>query len=585
MRIHNSLVREQLLGLYKGIFSDLATFSSSKEISRDLQTFENRLKNEGITFCTSTLPSLGKAIYRSFETGSLNCPSNFRRTKGTTLPAFLRGLFSKVYEPTGELKVQPCYRSLKAIVQVCFLVYKLELPYKRKLREKVIQNFVEVESELKDLFIDSTDHILDDARNIMTSIFKGFNPQNIEPRHGPGAVATGERFGEKWNFKTLYRNIHEVYPYWEYFLPSYRTAFTSGEWYRNLNILDSGCAKVHLVNKDSRGPRLISMEPLEYQFIQQGLGRSIVRWLERHQVTRGLVNFTKQSVNQKLTYCKSYATLDMKEASDRVSLKLVKELFRDLPDLLEALCATRTDSTLLPDRTKISLEKFAPMGSALCFPIESAVFFCLSEAVRKHWRIKGYTFVMGDDIVVPRKLAQYLFETFPRFGLKFNEDKCFIHGRFRESCGFDMFDDEFITPIRMRKCLPRSRKDATGLVSAVSLRNYLYQGGFYKAAEFLEGMIMRLYPSGIATGGRLDLPCLTFLTRSSRIDLSRNRGVRWNKDLQRREYRMLCYVEKTKRNDVSPIGKLFSNLLCQRQVTAPVPHAGTIKLRWMPEMA
>jgi hypothetical protein len=156
------------------------------------------------------------------------------------------------------------------------------------------------------------------------------------------------------------------------------------QWYRGLERLPAGTAKVVLVPKDSRGPRLISAEPLEYQWIQQGVGRSIVAHLEAHHLTKGRVNFTHQEVNRRLAQESSatleLATLDLKDASDRVSLELVRRVFKNTPELVRALEAIRTDATLLPDGRVQSLKKFAPMGSAVCFPVEAFVFWAILTA-------------------------------------------------------------------------------------------------------------------------------------------------------------------------------------------------------------
>nr|QDH86778.1 MAG: RNA-dependent RNA polymerase [Leviviridae sp.] len=74
----------------------------------------------------------------------------------------------------------------------------------------------------------------------------------------------------------------------------------------------------------------------------------------------------------------SLATLDLSEASDRVSLQLVEELLARNPLAKEAILACRSLRASVPGHETITLAKFASMGSALCFPIEAMVFITIT---------------------------------------------------------------------------------------------------------------------------------------------------------------------------------------------------------------
>jgi len=232
-------------------------------------------------------------------------------------------------------------------------LYKLKLPYDSKTENSVIESFVHTQAELHSLeFPVEVSPILREARSFITRLLGGINVRDIIPRHGPGAVSTGEEIGEKSNFSRIYSHTEIMYPFTEYFMLGLNQVVDQLDWIESLEILSYGTASVVLVPKDSRGPRLISKEPLELQWIQQGIQKLLYSWIERHPMSRGFVNFTDQSINRNLALDASrtceYVTLDMKDASDRVTLKLVERLFSGT-SLYDALIASRSEYTRLPD--------------------------------------------------------------------------------------------------------------------------------------------------------------------------------------------------------------------------------------------
>jgi hypothetical protein len=193
--------------------------------------------------------------------------------------------------------------------------------------------------------------------------------------------------------------------------------------------------------------------------------------LESHRLTKGYVNFTHQEVNRDLALHGSIhehiATLDLKDASDRVSLALVRRVFAKVPVVLQALEACRTTETQLPDGRLVELKKFAPMGSALCFPVEALIFWAiLVSAMCKRTRLPlsvvgKRIFVYGDDIIVPVDWAPQCMLALERVGLRVNTAKCCITGPFKESCGMDAFKGVCVTPIRFRKQWTDRNSDGT----------------------------------------------------------------------------------------------------------------------------
>lgn len=498
---HNSL-DEFYSSIYCDLYVDIAERFSlhSTESRRELRKIRNRVRLEGLPFLTVTLPRLGRAIDMALSKSTPFTVEGFQKKPNTVLPKLFGWLLSDVFTDSGLERPECDPEKLKALRQLVYFLYKLEMPFKPAKIDKILTEFVDTDEQLGELQIPDN-QITKKARWFTTDIFGLFDPRDVKPRHGPGAVATGEKPNEKHLFSRIYAMIEKVYPFTEYFQFGLTQVCDDYRKYEDLELLESGTAKVVLVPKDSRGPRLISCEPLEYQWIQQGLGRRIVDLLESHPKTRGHVNFTDQSINRELALESSktqeWVTLDMKEASDRVSTRLVSELFRDVPVVLEALLATRTTATTLPDGRTVHLNKFAPMGSCLCFPVEAFVFYVLAVSVLvnvhgiPYREARKQVYVYGDDIIVRREVYASLLQHFPTYGLTFNVAKCCTGDSFRESCGCDAYRGVDVTPIKLRSVWSHRRSLDIGVISSyVALSNAMYKQGYMRVADRVKGLVL-----------------------------------------------------------------------------------------------
>lgn len=530
------------------ICDDPLGITSRKHLERDLKTLLSRTHSEGLSFLTKSLPKLGKALDLGLVNSRLTPVSGFRTANGRSTPAFLQAYFNLVFSEDGSLREDAPPAAVKHLRQVLFFAYKLEVPYDRNLELAVIDKFKEVDSALQLTDSALPDTLLCLVARITETVFMDFDPKDILPRHGPGAVATGERLEDKWVFTRLYSNIHQFYPYYDYFMVGRgRELLDRLVWYKSLRRHESGVAKVVLVPKDSRGPRLISAEPLEYQWIQQGLGRKLAHHLEQDcSYTKGRVNFTNQEVNRSLALSSStskrYATLDLQDASDRVSLELVRKVFSRTPALLQALEATRSEATLLPTGEIVKLQKFAPMGSALCFPVEAYIFWVLLvasavlEARMPLELASRKVYVYGDDIIIPVSWASRSIQVLESAGLKVNAQKSCITGSFRESCGMDAFKGVPVTPLRLRKLYTDRSSDGTVLASYVALANALsaeYKG----TADLIWRLVEKTYGKQPYGTSQASFPCRVVTSPvQAEVRNSRLFKSRWNRRYQRLEF-------------------------------------------------
>lgn len=262
--------------------------------------------------------------------------------------------------------------------------------------------------------------------------------------------------------------------------------------------------RVITVPKTMKARRVIAIEPSYVMYIQQALWKSIRDETEGDDILSNFIGFTDQTPNQRMAREGSIngtlATLDLSEASDRVSIQHVENLLRNHPHLREAAFAARSTHADVLGRV-IKLHKFASMGSALTFPLEAMIFLvivfvgierALNSPLTKRSinSFIGHVKIFGDDIVVPNEFAASVASELEAFGLKVNANKSFWSGNFRESCGKEYWRGYDVSVVRLRRPLPTQQKHAAEWVSLVAFRNLLYQAG-YRDLESLDSKILR----------------------------------------------------------------------------------------------
>jgi hypothetical protein len=504
---------------------------------------------------TKNLPLLGKAVDTALSNGTALNVEGF--TLHNRVPKFLGWLLELVFDSHGVELANANPVALKHFRQFVYLLYKLELPHDETTCKKVVESFVEVDDELPLYAAACRTHpCIPKAREIISRIFGTLDGRDILPRHGPGAVSTGEKTCEKTLFKRIFTGLEQFYPFTEYFCFNLNHVSDTCHSFDSLELSDKPTAKVVLVPKDSRGPRLISCEPLEIQWIQQGLGPKLESYIKTSKISGGFVNFDDQTINGDLALSGSrdgeWVTLDMKEASDRVSLDLVQSLFDYTPKLLELLLATRSTHTCLPDGRIVKLNKFAPMGSRLCFPIESICFYSLILSVLQMKykcplkKLRGLCYIFGDDIIVRRADYADVLQILPLFGLKFNQQKCCTQGLFRESCGVDAYKGVIVTPVRLKTVWSHRRRTPESYSSYVAFRNAMYGLCNFRVTSYIERHLRSVYGEipytnlGIRNPNGSIVACASAPSLYSDSALSHQLNIkmkrRFNSALQRFEY-------------------------------------------------
>jgi hypothetical protein len=574
-----------LLGSVQTLHSEWFDQRSCRLTQRKLV---KRYEREGLGFLTKTLPRLGKAFDRAltgeiaFNSIELGC----KPFPGSKFPKLFGEFFRRIFAYDGMVLPSPCVVSIKHMRTIFYLFYKYEIPHTQDTEQQVVSQFIKTEDDISvydETFNRMADGIGEDqsrfatqqneahqiygelharvdstpagtlpfpttlsrclngrarvvvrrARRFLNNLFLNFDPTDVIPKHGPGAVSTKETLWSKYFWSNIPDRLSTCYPIDSYFYAS--VGHVCDDYLREISSIGNqeDFARVLLVPKDSRGPRLISCEPLVFQWIQQGLGSAIVRHVEHHALTRHEVHFTDQTPNRIGALFGSrygqYATLDLSEASDRVTVGLVRLLFPD--KVLPYLLAARSLGTRLPDGSRITLRKYAPMGSALCFPILALTIWSLLRA--------GLTdadtdeigiLVYGDDVIVPTAKAANAIELLEAFGLKINRAKSCVSGFFRESCGEDAYKGESVTPLRIRNRIP-SRPSPDSYVSWVAYANQFYERKYFKVYELIVEMLLRLYKRIPSKDLHIGCPSL-YEVPNDKVYFKQ----RPNKDLQKMQY-------------------------------------------------
>jgi hypothetical protein len=481
---------KSLVALLETLLTDVSN-QYSLDPSRDLETIRARHSSEGEPFLTITLDAYRVAFEAALEAGtwdSIRIPS-FR--KDGRLPAFLRGFVSLVFQRDGQIRSTPDWTAVKAIRQLTGFAAKMRVECDPRYVRRALEDFKSTDasaitsanSDLKSVFADLFDCVMRDVEIAL-------DDYSLAVRHGDGSSQDKLLPNSRWKFPKWDSALEEHFPSFEYAHLNPRHALHA-EVDRTKDA-ETAPVKVSFVPKTAKGPRTIAVEPSWRMYCQQGLMNALVTGIE----SRGLpARFTDSSMNRDLarkgSIDRSLATIDLSAASDSVSSRLVRELTSGRPGFRDALFAARSDRALLPDGTTLTLNKFASMGSATCFPIEAMVFTAIAVLAIAPRTASGQVSlpvsrevvrrvtVYGDDIVVPSSEYSTVVDALNLFGFKVNEKKSFHKGSFRESCGGDYYDGHDVSYVKVRHPLRFSTSAAMETVSTVSLRNQLAETGLY----------------------------------------------------------------------------------------------------------
>ena len=497
------------------------------------------------------LPELCSDLERSLDSGELRW-SNGEFVVNGKLTLF-NPVISLIFDEDGSLLPHACSSAIRCFRQLTKLFKKLRVQCSAQSIKDKIDEFRTIEAELPspslswgtlDLHFDGfypsltdLDRIRSDAeveylesvgttertkdlsrdlsavQSVADRVVRSFviKEGNFKPKHGPGAVS--EPFEEsKYEFPTWPERLDKLFPYLKW-------GCINDLNYEIGDVLEDPPAKLIDVPKDFKGPRLIASEPISSQFIQQGILNSIRSSL-KGSILRYSYNPYSQEPSRELVLSssrdRSFSTIDLSSASDRLSCYVVERIFRKNYIFLQQLNSARTPCIKYPDGQISVLRKFAAQGAAFTFPVQSLVYaiICIgviysSNPTARLVDLAKMVRVFGDDIIIPTEYFERTKVVLEALFLKVNASKSFSNGYFRESCGMDAYQGNDVSAVSILDLFQRSKPET--LVSLVECSNNLYIKGFIRTAQRLQETLPRKIrlriPSKMPDSGYFGLVC------------------------------------------------------------------------------
>jgi hypothetical protein len=597
-----------VLGLYEAILADCQVRYPhlQKDLGRDSSRLLSCVKIRGLSFLMIDLVDFGKHFDICLSKQRLT-PSHmaFQRpyAKGTPIPRLFKGLMLRVFDASGTLRPDCDETAVACLRQLYYTAKKFRLDSSDKRKEKVLNSFFATDSELRqgsinwDLddpdwtYLDSvhldqiyltqssSDSLLFEEDNqkiapelaaaicnvqsvadIITSTLGVFHPELWKMKHGPGAVSDAKAGSDKYLFPHWCQKLERVFPIADFGYANFNVWATHADRDINHVFRHEPPSKLILVPKVLKAPRLIASEPTSHQWCQQSI-KDYITTRVHNSFIKDFISFRDQIPNQEMAWRGSLdqtlATIDLSEASDRVSCYLVERLFRKETSLIDALQACRTRWVKNPTGYGtfefLKLKKFSTMGSACTFPIQSLVFLSIAIGTVLSARHQKATFrsissligevrVFGDDIIVPTDCVDRVTDVLTLCGLAVNRLKTFGDGNFRESCGYDAFKGHEVTPVYVMSVPSRPKPES--IVGVVATHNNFLARGWYKCADYLAATV-RAVSSQIRNvelgSGDFGLQVIGYVDNT-------HLPVRWNPHLQRRELRTTLLQSKSPRS-------------------------------------
>lgn len=486
-------VTDVLVAMLTDGFNNLPHYRVA-DYRHDVATIKRRVICEGLYFVVKVLPGLSDTVFQMLEGRTASFSGFATRNE---IPIFLNGCLTRA------INGEPDY--------VRF-VYQLSVAFKKtadafigdpkKEEKKMWDQYKTDDSTLLsvDWFNDDNFRVLERARHYCHMTFKDFDVfgnTNI-PRPGPGATKSHTPPYMRYLPQKKFLQIDRVIPYkdWFYSRPSKMTDIARTYLSKKVEVEPSSRFKA--VPKTALKLRGICIEENEVQFLQQGVRRALTAHIAQHPLYRRRIVLKDQSVNgwmaMESSKSRSFATIDLSNASDLVAREGVSWIFQDNTDLHNALMALSTKYVEPPVGVKDALHKtakFAPMGSAICFPIMSLYFMfiiraaiSLSKLPNPHL-LSTNVFVYGDDLVVPSIAYDVVTSTLQRFGLVVNLTKSYVKSYFRESCGVHAFKGMDVTPVYIRS-FPHHKRLST-MRTLIETEHQFHKKGYHCTAEIMRG--------------------------------------------------------------------------------------------------
>jgi len=607
-----------LLHVVRGIFADiLAAYPAMRGLSLDIERLALYLQTRGLTLFTLDLPNLDSLLLKGLECGRLQLSGPLsRRVSGRVrVPRLFSGLWLRVFDENACLRQDVDATSVFFLRQLCCIGKKLEVVCSSDRISTTLENYHGIEKSIRHptlgwdldrlddgcqldrvhlvqaldgvspsgedlpLFsykIEKNEQEIDEKRegrillvkvqqvaDLILGSFEFFDPisysadrermsQGIGFKHGPGAVAEKKKNWEKSQFDNWPAKLEYLFPY--------EMCGTSSVQSEERPAQRELASILYCVPKTAKGPRLIAAEPASHMWCQKCIESYMRDQFSKSDFVAPFIDLSAQHKSGDMVLQASLdrklATVDLSDASDRLSCWTVERVLRRSPSLLHHLHAARTrllrDNISKDKDSLIKLRKFATQGTAATFPVQSLVFLCLALAsscegeitVNKIRRLRTQVRVYGDDIILPAHGYARLIRVMTYLGLKVNAAKSYVNGHFRESCGVDGFLGNDVTPVKPKTMVADSPASCQAIVDT---SNNLFTKGLWNASNSLRSTLPPRVQRGLRIVGQHDVG-FAGLTSFSGSDES-HLAKRWNSRLHRYEVRVWTIRVQARKRD------------------------------------
>lgn len=302
--------------------------------------------------------------------------------------------------------------------------------------------------------------------------FRYFTLKDAVCKHGPGTVY--ECVGEgRPSLRTKYTFIYkDCMTHWLDVHIGHVPLYVSG-W------LPQRKCRLLAVPKNARKRRIITVEPATLVWYQQGVRNALDDAIRRSKYLSRHIAFEKPELNSKLAQKASldgsFATIDLSSASDSITFDALR---RALPShLFTALACARSNIAEDENGNTIQINKFAGMGNATTFAVESLYFAAIVEqgiVEAGGDPVKSLYRVYGDDIIVETRYCNSVMMCLDAHGFRINRTKTFTgQGThiFRESCGGEYLDGESVVPLKLSRGFRGLRRTPGAIQGVIDMCN------------------------------------------------------------------------------------------------------------------
>ena len=248
------------------------------------------------------------------------------------------------------------------------------------------------------------------------------------------------------------------------------------------------------VPKNYKTARFIAEEQSTRQWFLQAIRTRLENAIIRNGYS-SYIPLEDQQTNQYLAYNGSVsqdtATVDLSSASDRVAMALVASVFPS--NIVSDIRFWRSSAVEVDGKVYVA-HMCATSGSAICFVVESIVFFSIALFATQYVELMtglklNMPSVYGDDIIIDINAYDTLIDFLTMLGFVVNKEKSFTYpSMYRESCGVEFLNGfECTTQYYPRKPI---EKKYSSLDSIVKMHNALYK--YWDVHVFLKKAIRDL---------------------------------------------------------------------------------------------